>query len=82
MKTVKATFIRTSESGKSAMIAVPSNGFQLGNKLAYISAIPCEGLVKGDTLEIPSGYRFQEMVNSNGEVLTYADGNPLVQLVW
>ena len=78
-----ATFIRFSESGKRAFCTVRANAFETTSFTnAYLSAIPFQGMKKGDSLNIPEGYTFQEREDENGETLRYKDGNALQFVSW
>jgi len=79
-KTIKAKIVRISESGNSAMVAVSTNSRNMGNTLAYTKLLPEEkGVVKvGEELELETGFSLVEKFNSDGELMTYKDGTPIL----
>jgi hypothetical protein len=68
---------------KSALIMVKANKFEFSPRPAYVSRKGVEGLEVGDSFQIPDGYKFVDIVDSEtGEIRTTKDGIPLQTLVW
>ena len=74
-----ATAIFHSNRGtKSALILVKANAFVFQARPCYVPRTAVANLSEGDTLEIPDGYSFVEMLNEDGTPRTTEpdkDGN-------
>ena len=78
-----ATIVKFSDSKKSALISVKKNAFQLNGTIGYISAEPLKGKKKGDSFDLPSGWRVEHRADAEtGEVMTTKEGQPLSFLTW
>ena len=68
---------------KSALLLVRKSKFEFSSRPAYVPIAAVEGFEEGETIEIPDGFDFVEMVDGKtGEVYTTKDGQPLHCLKW
>ena len=77
-----ATIIKFSDTGKSALIRASKNAFELNGTIGYVSAKPLEGKKEGDTFNIPSGWRIENRLNEDGEVMVTKTNEPLSFFTW
>ena len=76
-------FKRLTESGKSALILVKANKFQMAWTPAYVPAAAVEGMQPEEESTLPDGYSLVPIVDiDTGEVRTAKDGSPLHTLCW
>lgn len=76
-------FKRLTESGKSALILVKANKFQMAWNPAYVPAAAVEGMQPEEESTLPDGYSLVPIVDiDTGEVRTAKDGSPLHTLCW
>lgn len=76
-------FKRLTESGKSALVLVKANKFQMSWTPAYVPADAVEGMVIDETCVVPDGYTLSPIVDiETGEVRTSKDGSTLHTLIW
>ena len=76
-------FKRLTESGKSALIIVKANKFQMSWSPAYVPATAVEGMQADEEGTLPDGYSLVPIVDvETGEVRTAKDGSPLHTLTW
>ena len=76
-------FKRLTESGKSALILVKANKFQMAWSPVYVPAAAVEGMQPEEESTLPDGYSLVPIVDvETGEVRTAKDGSPLHTLVW
>ena len=67
---------------KSALILIKANAFVFSATPVYVPKTAVSHLKEGDTFEIPDGFKVTDMVDSDGEVRTTKDGEPLKVLVY
>ena len=76
-------FKRLTERGKSALILVKANKFQMAWTPAYVPAAAVEGMQPEEESTLPDGYSLVPIVDiDTGEVRTAKDGSPLHTLCW
>ena len=76
-------FKRLTESGKSALILVKANKFQMAWTPVYVPAAAVEGMQPEEESTLPDGYSLVPIVDiETGEVRTAKDGSPLHTLCW
>ena len=76
-------FKRLTESGKSALILVKANKFQMAWSPVYVPAAAVVDMQPNEEGELPNGYTLVPIVNiETGEVMTAKDGSPLHTLTW
>lgn len=83
-----ATAIFNSYRGtKSALVLVKMSALQYGGTPVYVPASACPNMVKGDSIEIPDGFKLVPMKDTDGNIRTImkdgvqvldTDGNPIV----
>lgn len=79
-----AKLIYHSDRGeKSALCLVKANAFQMSSSPVYVPRAAVAGLTKGQSIDIPDGYKLKPIVDQEtGEVRTAKNGAPLHTLVW
>ena len=76
-------FKRVTESGKSALILVKANKFQMAWTPVYVPAAAVEDMTADEEGTLPDGYSLVPIVDvETGEVRTAKDGSPLHTLCW
>ena len=76
-------FKRLTESGKSALILVKANKFQMAWSPVYVPAAAVEGMNADEEGTLPDGYSLVPIADlETGEVRTARDGSPLHTLCW
>ena len=65
---------------KSALILVKANKLVFQTTPVYVPKDACEGMVKGDFIDVPDNYMLIPMVSADGEPRTTTDGEPLYML--
>ena len=76
-------FKRLTESGKSALIIVKANKFQMNWTPAYVPSASVDGMNEDEEGTLPDGYSLVPIVDvETGEVITAKDGSPLHTLCW
>ena len=63
---------------KSALIGVKANAFVFGWSHCYVpkGAVPAN-IKESEEFQIPDGFKLVDMVNSDGNIATTKDGEPL-----
>ena len=76
-------FKRLTESGKSALILVKANRFQMSWSPVYVPSAAVEGMQAEEEGTLPDGYSLVPIVDiETGETRTAKDGSPLHTLCW
>ena len=76
-------FKRLTESGRSALILVKANKFQMAWSPVYVPAAAVEGMNADEEGALPDGYSLVPIVDvDTGEVRCAKDGSPLHTLAW
>lgn len=79
-----AKLIYHSDRGqKSALCLVKANAFQMSASPVYVPREAVAGMKKGDSIDIPDGYKLKPIVDGEtGEVRTAKNGAQLNTLTW
>lgn len=67
---------------KSALILLKVNALQFGATPVYVPRAACINLMKGDTIEVPDGYRLVPMVDADGNIRRTSTGEALNTITW
>ena len=68
---------------KSALVLVKANAFVFSYSPVYIpkAALP-EGIKEGEEFDIPDGYKLVDMIDTDGNIRSTKEGEPLKVLAY